>query len=281
MKMNSNMLTRSIFGALYVAIIVCGILCGPFVFLLLLLLMSTLAVNEFLTMTKPVAESPTVATTELLLRSLDCVGAALMVVTAWTGQLFMPGIITFLLYLALRLIIQLYIKEGNALQSLSLSMMSQLYVTLPIALMTVVYRLSPHLLLLLFILVWVNDTFAYLSGIAFGKHKLWERISPKKTWEGFWGGAIFTILTAALCGWLFSGYFSGFGPLALGITGLIVSIAGTFGDLIESLIKRTCGVKDSGNLIPGHGGILDRIDSILLVIPVSVILFYLLYSYGI
>lgn len=281
MKMNSNMLTRAIFGAIYVAVIVCGILCGPFVFLLLLLLLSTLAVNEFLTMTKPEPMSPTASATELLLRSLDCVGAALMVVTAWTGMLFMPGIVTFLLYLALRLIIQLYIKEGNALTSLSLSLMSQLYVALPIALMTVVYRLSPHLLLLLFILVWVNDTFAYLSGMAFGRHKLWERISPKKTWEGFWGGALFTVLIAAVCGWLFSSYFGGLGIVSLAVTGLTVSVAGTFGDLIESLIKRTCGVKDSGHLIPGHGGILDRIDSILLVIPVSVILFFILLSYGI
>lgn len=281
MKMNSNMLLRAVFGAVYVSIIVCGILCGPFVFLLLLLLMSALAVNEFLTMTSPETVSPEMAATGLLMRSLDCVGAALLVVTAWTGQLFMPGVVTFLLYIVLRLIVQLYIKEGNALRELSLSMMSQLYVALPIALMTVVYRLSPHLLLILFILVWVNDTFAYLSGMAFGRHKLWERISPKKTWEGFWGGALFTVMVSTLCGWLFSGYFGGFGPLALGITGLIVSIAGTFGDLIESLIKRTCGVKDSGHLIPGHGGILDRIDSILLVIPVSVILFFLLYSYGI
>lgn len=281
MKMNSNMLTRAIFGAIYVAVIVCGILFGPFVFLLLLLLLSTLAVNEFLTMTNAPAENLQIAATQLLLRSLDCVGAALMVVTAWTGQLFMPGIVTFLLYIVLRLTVQLWIKQENALQSLSLSLMSQLYVALPVALMTVVYRLSPHLLLLLFILVWVNDTFAYLSGMTLGKHKLWERISPKKTWEGFWGGAIFTVGVSALCGWLFSAYFAGFGPLALAITGLIVSVSGTFGDLIESLLKRTCGVKDSGNLIPGHGGILDRIDSILLVIPVSVILFFLLYSYGI
>ena len=201
MKMNSNMMLRAVFGAVYVAIIVCGILCGPFVFLLLLLLMSTLAVNEFLTMTGPETNSLEMAATGLLLRSLDCVGAALLVVTAWTGQLFMPGVVTFLLYIVLRLIVQLYIKEGNALRELSLSMMSQLYVALPIALMTVVYRLSPHLLLMLFILVWVNDTFAYLSGMAFGRHKLWERISPKKTWEGFWGGALFTVIVSALCGW--------------------------------------------------------------------------------
>lgn len=275
------MAKRAIFGAIYVAIIVAGILCGPFALLLLLLLLSTLAVNEFLSMTGQHTESPEQAATALLLRSLDCVGAALMVVTAWTGQVFIPGIMTFLLYIVLRLIIQLWIKEQNALQSLSLSLMSQLYVTLPIALMTVVYRLSPHLLLLLFILVWINDTFAYLTGMALGRHKLWERISPKKTWEGFWGGALATIIAGVCGGLFFQSYFAGFGPIALGSVAMIVCIASTLGDLIESLLKRTCGVKDSGTLIPGHGGILDRIDSILLVIPSSVIYLFFLISYAI
>ena len=280
MKMNSNLLNRTIFGAIYVAIIVCGILCGPFVLLVLQLLLSTLAVNEFLAMTTPSTENPETAATNLLLRSYDCVGAALIVITVWTGQLFLPGLVIYLLYIVLRLTMQLHVKNADALQSLSHSFMSQLYVALPIALMSVVYRISPHLLLLLFILVWVNDTFAYLCGITFGRHKLWERISPKKTWEGFCGGVLFTVIISTLCGVWFSRYFGGFGPVALGFTGLVVGVAGTYGDLIESLIKRTCRVKDSGHLIPGHGGILDRIDSILLVIPVALILFHLIYSYG-
>ena len=272
------MIKRGIFGALYVAIIVAGIFCGPFSFLVLLLLLSTFAVNEFLVMVSPPAESMTEATIGMLQRSLDCIGAAVLIVTIWTDMLFIPGVITYIAYLILRLTAQLWIHDQDAVRALSASFMSQIYVALPIALMNVIYHITPGLLLLLFILVWVNDTFAYLVGCNFGKHRLWERISPKKSWEGFWGGLIATVAAACICGVFFSRYFGGYGIAALGAIGLIVSLAGTLGDLIESLLKRTVGVKDSGTLIPGHGGILDRIDSILLVIPaVLVAIFFMTY----
>lgn len=272
------MLKRAVFGALYVAVIVAGILCGPFCFLVLLLLLSTFAVNELLVMIGPKATNVSEATIGMLQRSLDCVGAAVLIVTVWTDMLFIPGIITYIAYLILRLTVQLWVHNQDAVQSLSTSFMAQLYVAAPIALMNIVYHITPHLLLLLFILVWVNDTFAYLVGCSIGKHRLWERISPKKSWEGFWGGLAATVIVATLCGLFFSRYFGGYSVVVMGIIGLIVSISGTFGDLIESLIKRTVGVKDSGNLIPGHGGILDRIDSILLVIPsVLVAIFFMTY----
>lgn len=277
------MLKRAIFGALYVAIIIIGILCGPLVFLLLLLTLSTLGVNEFLNMTgDPAAgKGPSEATVAMLLRSLDCVGAAVLVVTVWVNSLFLPGIVTYILYLLMRLTIQLWVRNADALRSLSTSMMSQLYVALPIALMSIVYRLSPHLLLLLFILVWVNDTFAYLTGRRFGRRKLWERISPKKTFEGLWGGMAMTVIIAVVCGIFFSRYFAGMGVLAMGILGIVVSAAATLGDLVESLLKRTVGVKDSGAIIPGHGGILDRIDSILLVVPASLVYIFFCYYYAV
>lgn len=277
------MLKRAIFGALYVAIIIIGILCGPLVFLLLLLTLSTLGVNEFLNMTgDPAAgRGPSEATVAMLLRSLDCVGAAVLVVTVWVNSLFLPGIVTYILYLLMRLTIQLWVRNADALRSLSTSMMSQLYVALPVALMSIVYRLSPHLLLLLFILVWVNDTFAYLTGRRFGRRKLWERISPKKTFEGLWGGMAMTVIVAVVCGIFFSRYFAGMGVLAMGILGIVVSGAATLGDLVESLLKRTVGVKDSGTIIPGHGGILDRIDSILLVVPASLVYIFFCYYYAV
>lgn len=272
------MLKRAIFGAIYVALIVAGILCGPFALLLLLLLLSTLAVNEFLTLTLPKPTDTTGTTISLLERSLDCVGAAVMVVTVWTDTLFIPGIITYILYLVLRLSAQLWVVNQNAIQSLGASFMSQLYIALPVALMNIIYHFSPHLLLLMFILVWVNDTFAYLVGCNFGKHRLWERISPKKSWEGFWGGLVATVIVAALCGMFADRYFGGYAEWEMALIGLIVAVAGTIGDLIESLLKRTVGVKDSSHLIPGHGGILDRIDSILLVIPtVLIAIFFLTY----
>lgn len=258
------MLKRAIFGAIYVAVIVSGILCGKYAFLALQFLLTILAVNEFLCMTNH---------TNLLTRIIDCVGAAFLAFILWwsDGYSVVSGILSlayFACYPALRFIVQLWCKKDNALQSLSLSMMSQLYIALPIALMSIIYAANPCLLLLLFVLVWVNDTFAYLSGVTFGRHKLWERISPKKTWEGLLGGIVMTILVAFGCGFIPNVEF-GLTPCVLAVLGLIVSVVGTLGDLVESLIKRTVGVKDSGNIIPGHGGILDRIDSILLVIPVT------------
>lgn len=275
------MLKRAIFGAIYVAVIVAGILCGPFCFLIMLLLLSTLSVNEFLTMVDREPENPSDATVCMLLRSLDCVGAAVLIVTAWTDMLFLPGIVTYIIYLIMRLTIQLWVHNRDAIRSISSSFMAQLYIALPIAMMNFIYHVSPHLLLLLFILVWVNDTFAYLVGCNFGRHRLWERISPKKSWEGFWGGLVMTAATAALCGLLWRGYFGGYTIAFMTVIGITVSVAGTIGDLVESLLKRTVGVKDSGNLIPGHGGILDRIDSILLVIPTVLVAIFLATHYAV
>lgn len=274
------MLTRAIFGAIYVAIIIAGILCGNYAFMGLLLLLSTLGVNEFITMTQGKSQEQTHCKGSSLTTCLDVFGAGLLVITFWVGIRFIPGVICCLLYLVIRLIVQLYLPSQNALRSLARSCMAQLYVALPIALMSFVYALNPKMLLLLFALVWVNDTFAYLCGRALGRHKFWERISPKKTWEGFIGGLLFTMLAGFMCGIYLSNHLNGFGPISLTIVALTASIAGTYGDLIESLLKRTMGVKDSGSLIPGHGGILDRIDSILLVIPSSIVVIFLILSYG-
>lgn len=261
-----NIAVRALFGAIYVAIIVAGILCGEITLLMLLLLLGGLGVNEFLSMTRP-GQSPE----NLLLRGMDCAGAfALIVGMSFNTRFVIIGLICWLLYLIVRACAQLWVREGNSIIFLSLSFMSQLYVALPIALMGLFAALySPTLLLLLFILVWVNDTFAFLTGCTLGRHKLFERISPKKTWEGFVGGAVFTILAAVLASLFWKETFFNLDVWHMGLLGLVVTIAATLGDLVESLIKRTVGVKDSGHLIPGHGGILDRIDSLLVVVPAA------------
>ncbi len=123
-------------------------------------------------------------------------------------------------------------------------------------------KYDPYLIIFVIISIWVNDSFAYLTGKNFGKHKLFERISPKKTIEGFLGGLIATLIL---------GYFSAeliqFGKINGIVMALIVSIFGTLGDLVESMFKRQAGVKDSGNIMPGHGGILDRLDSLFFLAP--------------
>jgi len=140
---------------------------------------------------------------------------------------------------------------------------------------------NPKIIIGLFILIWTNDTFAYIVGKSIGKHKLLERISPKKTIEGFLGGIVFAVLAGFLISKFFikaSPKFSERSILIWCSIALIVGILGTIGDLIESKFKRIAGVKDSGKIMPGHGGILDRLDSVIFVAP-FVFLFYQILNY--
>ena len=171
-------------------------------------------------------------------------------------------------------------------------MLSQLYIALPFSMLNVLafeqapngitYQYNMQLPLCVFVFLWLNDTGAYCSGSLFGKHKLFPRISPAKSWEGSVGGAILVMIVAAIIG-----YFSNTNcqMSQLSITGwvglgFIVVVFGTWGDLVESLFKRTLGIKDSGKILPGHGGMLDRFDSSLMAIPASVIYLYSLQVFG-
>lgn len=153
-----------------------------------------------------------------------------------------------------------------------------LYVTLPFILILLIPNFknpAEHkIITALFIMIWCNDTFAYLIGKTWGKRKLLERVSPQKTIEGFIGGLIFTLLA----GILISYYFIFFSVTLWLVTALLVSSLGTIGDLVESKFKREAGIKDSGNIMPGHGGILDRLDSVIFVTP-FIYLLYLIYFY--
>ncbi len=122
---------------------------------------------------------------------------------------------------------------------------------------------SPGIIIGFLLLLWANDTGAYLTGITLGRHRLMERISPKKSWEGFFGGLVISVVAA----WLLSGWLGVVGTSGWIIISIIISIAGTYGDLTESMLKRSMGVKDSGSVMPGHGGFLDRFDSALISFP--------------
>jgi phosphatidate cytidylyltransferase len=153
-----------------------------------------------------------------------------------------------------------------------------LYITLPfILLLSIPNFIKPakyEIVLAIFIMIWCNDTFAYLVGKSIGKHKLLERVSPKKTIEGFVGGIVFTILASIII----SEFYTFFSVTLWIITAIVIALFGTLGDLVESKFKREAGVKDSGNIMPGHGGVLDRLDSVIFVIPFLYIL-YLIYFY--
>ena len=158
------------------------------------------------------------------------------------------------------------------------------YITLPFIFITKISfgikNYNPKIIIGLLILIWTNDTFAYIVGKSIGKHKLFEKISPKKTIEGFFGGLIFAIFA----GYLISMYlikpstqFSDKSILIWMIIAAIVGVMGTIGDLIESKFKRIAGVKDSGKIMPGHGGVLDRLDSVIFVAPFIFLFYKILY----
>lgn len=180
--------------------------------------------------------------------------------------------------LSVVMVIELYRNVERPFDSLAHTYFSILYTVIPFAMVpfSAFYReglgslinqemisFSPGIIIGFFILLWTNDTAAYLVGITLGKHRLWERISPKKSWEGFAGGLIVT----GVMGYLISGWLGVVERTDWVILGLIVSITGTYGDLIESMLKRSIGVKDSGSIMPGHGGFLDRFDSVVISFP--------------
>jgi phosphatidate cytidylyltransferase len=171
---------------------------------------------------------------------------------------------------------QLPSKHPQPFQSLAIVFLGWIYALLPfIAFMLLGnahQSFSSDLPLGFLLILWTSDTGAYLSGRAFGKHKLWERISPKKTWEGFVGGIVLAQITA----YLWSNYTAAEDHGLWIIIALIVAIGGTYGDLVESMLKRSLHKKDSGNLLPGHGGLLDRFDGLLLAAPLVYVALQLL-----
>ena len=253
---------RAISGILYGVLIIASLVIdNELLFDILFGLIAVLGIHEFNHLMS--AEGRNIE------KSLDAVGGLLLflVPVIWVIGGSTLGIGLYLAYLVARLVVQLYIKQGNPLTSLSASLMGQVYVALPLSILSSLYHfVGQYMVLAMFAFIWISDTGAYMVGCLIGKHRLFERISPKKSWEGFFGGLGLSIIIAALAArFVPDGYVLLSGYAQWIVFAVLVTIFSTWGDLCESLIKRTVGVKDSGKLIPGHGGILDRIDSLLLV----------------
>ncbi len=262
-----NFRQRLLTGAIYVLLITAGIMINSYTFLALFSLVVILCLWEFyglINKSKAVLINP----------YYNCLGGLLLFVSTFlysSGTLGHFIFFPYLLYVVILLISELYQKRQDPLMHLAYTFLGQCYIALPISVLNMVafqtddFGVSSYyfiLVLSLFVFIWINDTGAYLIGVAFGQHRLFERISPKKSWEGFLGGLVFTILASFV--------FARFEPeipyydwIGLAVT---IVVFGTWGDLVESLIKRTLEVKDSGHSLPGHGGYLDRFDSLLLAV---------------
>jgi phosphatidate cytidylyltransferase len=167
-------------------------------------------------------------------------------------------------------IFELFRNKANPVINTAVTLLGIIYISLPLSILNYfvfpagnAYEYAYGILLAYLILIWTNDTAAYFTGITIGRHLLFKRISPKKTWEGFIGGSLITFAVA----WAISGVFNTLNLTDMMVFAAIVSLIGVAGDLTESMFKRSISVKDTGALLPGHGGILDRIDSILLTSP--------------
>lgn len=278
--MKSNFIQRAITGVIFIGVLVGCILGGPISFSLLFALITALTIHEFGTI---VSKQPDVEINKPI-----CMLAGVFLFFGFAYLGVMPGqteiLIPYLFLLIYLLVSELYLKKKNPLNNWAYAMMSQIYVALSFAMLNVLayhsvggtspYQIqyNPILPLSIFIFTWINDTGAYCTGMLFGKHRLFERISPKKSWEGSIGGGVFSIIAGVIMAHFFP--FMSIG-VWIGLA-LTVVVFGTWGDLTESLLKRTLGIKDSGNILPGHGGMLDRFDSTLMAVPAAVVYLYVI-----
>ncbi len=280
-----NLIIRTITGILFVAIMITGFL-SPQYMVILFAIITGMTIWEF---TGLVSDEKKI-TVNRFISVIAGVYFFIAMSTLRIGivdgvSIFAPYILT-IIYL---FISELYLKKTNPILNLAYTMLAQMYIAIPFSLITVI-AFQPNELgntfvdmllpLSIFVFLWINDTGAYCAGSLFGKHKLFLRVSPGKTWEGSIGGVIFVII-ASIVFYYLTANTSNVGTYSLNLLqwiflGIVVSIFGTFGDLVESLFKRTLGVKDSGNILPGHGGMLDRFDSALIAIPASVVYLYAL-----
>ncbi len=255
----SNFVQRTLSGSVYVAIIVAAVLYHPASFAALFCLVSVFAVREFCKLLG--------SDVWLTVVSSVCAGL-LFFMHSYLNTI--PSVINplYLLLVMLVLVAELFRKQKNPIVNWGYFLVSQAMIAYPLALMNSIYyhedwMLGKYVVLALFVCVWSNDTGAYLTGSLIGKHKMIPRVSPGKTWEGLVGGFVFSLVA----GYIFSLCIPALPLWEWLLIAFVVSVAGTLGDLMESLFKRTIGIKDSGNVVPGRGGWLDCFDSTLLASP--------------
>ncbi len=270
----NNFILRTITAVLFVIIIIGSVLVSHWAFTGLFLLVSVAGYLEFTTIVRHLNASPSRIT-----------GSLMALFTYLIITLTIYNIISYNAYYFLLLIPviitanELFRKTGSALANVATALMGIVWIVIPLALLSGFFNLAEEikwrqagLLLGFFLILWIYDSGAYIIGSLIGKHKMIERVSPKKTWEGFAGGAFAGLLTA----WMVSASFTELNTYEWLLTAVIIIIAGTCGDLVESMFKRNAGIKDSGKILPGHGGILDRFDAVLLAAPVVYILIRLI-----
>jgi phosphatidate cytidylyltransferase len=289
-------LKRTISGAVYIALLLTSILFSTESFIILFGIFLIITIYEFSNLVN-LNKIFSISFGTLLYSAIVLVGHYNKQTTAYLNDLFKSDfdlitniqelnmvLLAVTLVIAIKCILFLFYDSVQEISISSKYLYLLGYITLPFIFIVKISfgtnDYNPKIIIGLFVLIWTNDTFAYLVGKSIGKHKLFERVSPKKTIEGFLGGVVFAILAGFLISKFYiqpNPAFSNKSILIWTIIAIIVSVFGTIGDLIESKFKRIAGVKDSGSIMPGHGGILDRLDSVIFVAPIIFLFYQILY----
>lgn len=268
-----NLIVRTISGVVLLGIVLGAAFGGPYAYGSFLLLIVVVGMWEFYNIAAATGAVPH--------RTLGLAAGIVLFVTSFflfhgfvsmsqseSGvDMLIGGILYFAALIPLCFIVELFHESETPLRNVATTLMGIFYVAFPMSLMLFIPVLitgewKPEAFLFYLFIVWGNDVFAYLTGIAIGKHKMSPRISPKKSWEGFAGGVVGAIAMGAVGSFVVGGSLG----MWLGLAA-VVAITSVFGDLVESMFKREAGIKDSGKIMPGHGGVLDRFDALLISSP--------------
>ncbi len=263
----SNFILRTISGTLFVACIIGALIIGKYAFLIVYSAFLVLSMFEFYNLSLKARIKPQIFLGILIGFSIFI--ASYLYATGLIEGILLTGFIPIIMSV---FVFELYRNHRRPFHNIAYTYLGIIYIAVPIAILnffvfnshSINITYSYEILIGYFFLIWANDTGAYLFGVSIGKHRMFPRISPKKSWEGFLGGLIFTTIIA----WTISLFFHNITFAHWLMIGLISAIAGVFGDLVESMYKRSLEVKDSGKFLPGHGGILDRFDSVFLSAPI-------------
>ncbi len=271
-----NFTIRAISAVVFVIIIIGSTLLSKYLFFSVFGIILSLSVLEFFNLTKKGGINPQVIP-GIIVSMIIYVSIFLFTQKIVNIKLFLVLIPSFILIP----IVEIFRKQENKIPNLIYTLMGVFYFSVPFGLLnsiispirdSVVYK--PEIMIGLFAIIWINDAGAYIFGKLLGKHKMAEKISPNKTWEGAIGGALASIALSIV----YFKLFNLFNPVTVIVMSLTTLIAGTIGDLTESMFKRHFNVKDSGNIMPGHGGFFDRFDSLIFAAPVYFIFVHLFFK---
>lgn len=283
---------RALTGAVLLLVMISAILMPPYIFGIVFFALTILCLYEFYGLCYKVDQAKPISRWAM-------VGGGMLFLSVFLAELFQCPWIVPVLYVPFftgTFVVELFRHNGNPILNVAMSLLGHIYVALPFSCLCMIESMGASgdagldnvnwqgglLVLAFFIAIWVSDTGAYLVGRAIGKHKLYERVSPKKSWEGFWGG----FALATTIGFLFGRYFPNLPEInghqlydwQWAIFFALISVLGTLGDLVESLFKRYFKVKDSSNMLPGHGGFLDRFDSAIISAPFAYAILLLFFT---